>query len=36
MSEEWNIEGKNFLITGGASGMGAGYAEEFLKNGAKV
>ncbi|XP_023937595.1 15-hydroxyprostaglandin dehydrogenase [NAD(+)]-like [Bicyclus anynana] len=35
MTEEWKIEGKNFLITGGASGLGAAYADNFLKNGAE-
>ncbi|XP_050563148.1 15-hydroxyprostaglandin dehydrogenase [NAD(+)]-like [Spodoptera frugiperda] len=32
---KWEIQGKTFLITGGASGMGALYAEAYLKNGAK-
>ncbi|XP_028161441.1 15-hydroxyprostaglandin dehydrogenase [NAD(+)]-like [Ostrinia furnacalis] len=35
MSELKKIEGKTFLITGGASGLGAGYAQAFLENGAK-
>ncbi|XP_045774815.1 15-hydroxyprostaglandin dehydrogenase [NAD(+)]-like [Maniola jurtina] len=34
MAEEWKIKGKKFLITGGASGLGAAYAENFLKHGA--
>ncbi|XP_022824854.1 alcohol dehydrogenase-like [Spodoptera litura] len=32
---KWEVQGKTFLITGGASGLGALYAETFLKNGAK-
>ncbi|XP_049702404.2 15-hydroxyprostaglandin dehydrogenase [NAD(+)] [Helicoverpa armigera] len=32
---QWNANDKTFLITGGASGMGAAYAEAFLNNGAK-
>ncbi|KAI5637590.1 short chain dehydrogenase domain-containing protein [Phthorimaea operculella] len=32
---QWEVEGKTFLITGGASGLGALYAEEFIKDGAK-
>ncbi|XP_063829061.1 alcohol dehydrogenase 2-like [Ostrinia nubilalis] len=35
MSELKKIEGKTFLITGGASELGAGYAQAFLENGAK-
>ncbi|XP_045774814.1 15-hydroxyprostaglandin dehydrogenase [NAD(+)]-like [Maniola jurtina] len=35
MAQEWKIEGKNILITGGASGLGAAYAEAFLKSGAE-
>ncbi|KAL0870993.1 hypothetical protein ABMA27_004810 [Loxostege sticticalis] len=35
MSEFGKVEGKTFLITGGASGLGAGYVESFLKDGAK-
>ncbi|XP_034834947.1 15-hydroxyprostaglandin dehydrogenase [NAD(+)]-like [Maniola hyperantus] len=35
MAEEWKLEGKTFLITGGASGLGAAYAENFLKHGAQ-
>lgn len=31
-----DVKGKNFLVTGGASGLGALYTEEFLKEGAKV
>ncbi|KAL0870994.1 hypothetical protein ABMA27_004811 [Loxostege sticticalis] len=36
MSELGKVEGKTFLITGGASGLGAGYVESFLKDGAKA
>ena len=32
----WDIKDRTFLITGGASGLGAGYAESFLNHGAKV
>uniref|UniRef100_A0A2A4JLC0 15-hydroxyprostaglandin dehydrogenase [NAD(+)] n=1 Tax=Heliothis virescens TaxID=7102 RepID=A0A2A4JLC0_HELVI len=32
---QWVAKDKTFLITGGASGMGAAYAEAFLNNGAK-
>ncbi|CAK1586773.1 unnamed protein product [Parnassius mnemosyne] len=32
---KWDVNGKTFLITGAATGLGAGYAEEFLKEGAK-
>ncbi|KAH9638153.1 hypothetical protein HF086_014023 [Spodoptera exigua] len=32
---KWEVQGKTFLITGGASGLGSLYAEAFLKNGAK-
>ncbi|KAL0870991.1 hypothetical protein ABMA27_004808 [Loxostege sticticalis] len=35
MSGFGKVEGKTFLITGGASGLGAGYVESFLKDGAK-
>ncbi|XP_023937598.1 15-hydroxyprostaglandin dehydrogenase [NAD(+)] [Bicyclus anynana] len=35
MAQEWQVEGKHFLITGGASGLGAAYVEAFLKLGAK-
>ncbi|XP_023937594.1 15-hydroxyprostaglandin dehydrogenase [NAD(+)]-like [Bicyclus anynana] len=35
MAQEWQVEGKNFLITGGASGLGAAYVEAFLKLGAE-
>ncbi|KAL0821565.1 hypothetical protein ABMA28_005017 [Loxostege sticticalis] len=35
MSGVGKVEGKTFLITGGASGLGAGYVESFLKDGAK-
>ncbi|KAL0870992.1 hypothetical protein ABMA27_004809 [Loxostege sticticalis] len=35
MSELGEVQGKTFLITGGASGLGAGYVESFLKDGAK-
>ncbi|KAH9638154.1 hypothetical protein HF086_014024 [Spodoptera exigua] len=31
---EWDASNKTFLITGGASGLGALYAEAFLKEGA--
>ncbi|KAJ2945482.1 hypothetical protein O0L34_g294 [Tuta absoluta] len=33
---QWEVEGRSFLITGGASGLGALYAEAFLKEGAKL
>lgn len=36
MDLDVKIEGKNVLITGGASGLGAAYAEAFLKSGAQV
>lgn len=36
MAQERKIEGKKVLITGGASGLGAAYAEDFLKHGASV
>ncbi|KAJ8718415.1 hypothetical protein PYW08_002652 [Mythimna loreyi] len=32
---QWDIKDKTFLITGGASGLGAGYAQAFLEHGAK-
>ncbi|KAJ8718410.1 hypothetical protein PYW08_002647 [Mythimna loreyi] len=32
---QWDATDKTFLITGGASGMGAGFAESFLRHGAK-
>nr|XP_034834948.1 15-hydroxyprostaglandin dehydrogenase [NAD(+)]-like [Maniola hyperantus] len=35
MAKEGKTEGKNVLITGGASGLGAAYAEAFLKYGAE-
>ncbi|XP_063829206.1 15-hydroxyprostaglandin dehydrogenase [NAD(+)]-like [Ostrinia nubilalis] len=35
MTEFSVVEGKTFLITGGASGLGAGYVELFLQEGAK-
>ncbi|CAK1555890.1 unnamed protein product [Leptosia nina] len=35
MSGHWEAKEKTFLITGGASGLGAQYAETFLKLGAK-
>lgn len=36
MADLGKIEGKTFLITGAASGLGAGYVESFLKEGAKA
>ncbi|KAL0870995.1 hypothetical protein ABMA27_004812 [Loxostege sticticalis] len=36
MSELGKVVGKTFLITGGASGLGAGYVQAFLENGAKA
>ncbi|KAJ8714491.1 hypothetical protein PYW07_002716 [Mythimna separata] len=33
--EQWDANDKTVLITGGASGLGAGFAEGFLKHGAK-
>lgn len=36
MAGQWEVSGKNFLITGGASGMGALHVENFVKEGAKV
>lgn len=33
---ETDIKGKSVLVTGGASGLGALYAEAFLKEGAAV
>ncbi|XP_023937596.1 15-hydroxyprostaglandin dehydrogenase [NAD(+)]-like [Bicyclus anynana] len=35
MSQEKKVAGKNVLITGGASGLGAAYAEAFLNFGAE-
>ncbi|XP_047992713.1 peroxisomal hydratase-dehydrogenase-epimerase-like [Leguminivora glycinivorella] len=35
MAEHGDIKGKTFLITGAASGLGALYAEAFLREGAK-
>ncbi|KAL0869468.1 hypothetical protein ABMA27_005753 [Loxostege sticticalis] len=35
MSVLHQVEGKTFLITGGASGLGKGYVEAFLQEGAK-
>ncbi|KAJ8714494.1 hypothetical protein PYW07_002719 [Mythimna separata] len=32
---QWDAKDKTFLITGAASGMGAGFAESFLRHGAK-
>lgn len=36
MSVLHQVEGKTFLITGGASGLGKGYVEAFLQEGAKA
>ncbi|CAG5033438.1 unnamed protein product [Parnassius apollo] len=33
---KWDVNGKTFMITGAATGLGAGYAEQFLKEGAKI
>lgn len=36
MESQWEVKGKTVLITGGASGLGAGKVEALLKEGAKV
>lgn len=36
MAQIFDAKDKTFVITGGASGLGAEYAEAFLQKGAKV
>lgn len=36
MAKRWEVKEKVFIVTGGASGLGAAYTEAFLKEGAMV